>query len=293
MDRSIKIVALFAVAAIVACSVPKANPPKQLELNLDEVNLTWRGEYDSKNHRMHYFEDWAGCGWWFGDDIIKPSGDLKEFDQVVVEVNNITPDSATLYLNIRYTTTNVITSETAPIVNGHTTLRVDLDPKGKSHIHEIYVMSKNSCDLTIKSAILKEATKYGPARELKDKDGFIKASEFNGYSDEALVSFNYYVAGEMTYMNADSGRIEPMNNWGIGYVRSSADLIGDDCPGQRIILKKLGEQSYQCVLGDIRYMLDYKGKDGECGLRWLVWTGGNLTDVHPINVTISEALHNK
>lgn len=291
MNTSVKIVALFAVVAAVACSTPKTNPPKQIELNLDEVNLVWRGEYDSKNHRMHYFEEWSGCGWWFGDDILKSSGDLSEFDQVVVEVNNITPDTAELYLNIRYTTTNIITSETAPIVNGRTTLRVNLDPKGKSHIHEIFVMSKSSCDLTIKKALLKETTKYGAARELKAKDGYIKASEFNGYSDDALVSFNYYVAGEMTYMNADSGHIEPMNNWGIGYVRSSADLTGNDCPGQHIILKKLGEQSYQCALGDIRYMIDYNGRTGMRGLHWKVWPGGNLTDVHIINATISEVAH--
>lgn len=291
MNRAFNIVALFAVAVIaVACSSPKTDNLKRLELSLDGVNLTWRGEYDNQTHRMDYTDEWSGCGWWFGDDIIKPAANFDEYDQLVVEVNNVSPDTVPLYLNIRYTTTSVITSETAPIVKGRSKLRLDLDPKHKSHIHEIYVMSKHPCTLTMKSAMLKEATKYGPPHELKSKDGYIEASEFDGYSDEALISFNYYAGGEMTY-TAESGNVEPMNNWGIGYVRSNADLVEAKCPGLHIILKKIGEQSFQCLLGDIRYMLELKDPYGERGLRWLVWTGGNLTDVHMINATISEAVY--
>ena len=142
--------------------------------------------------------------------------------------------------------------------------------------------------MTIKSAMFKKATKYRSPHELKDNDGFIEASEFDGYSDDALISFNYYAGGEMTYVS-DSGLIETMNNWGIGYVRSSADLIEAVCPGRNIILKTIGEQSFQCLLGDIRYMLDLQDNNGERGICWMVWTGGNVTEVHPINVTICEA----
>lgn len=257
-------------------------------LNLDQANLTWRGEYDSITHHMHYTGDWSGCGWWFGDDSIQPAADFSGYDQLVVSVDSVVGDSVNLYLNARYTTTDLLSSETSPIVNGKTTLRLDLDPNNKSHIYEIYVMSKYPCDLTFKSAMLKKATKYGAPKELKVNDGFIDASEFDGYSDDALISFNYYAGGEMTYVS-DSGLVETMNNWGIGYVRSSADLIEAVCPGRRIILKKIGEQSFQCLLGDIRYMLELQDENGERGLCWMVWTGGNITDVHTINVTICEA----
>ena len=273
------------VALFVACS---SSDNKPYILDPDEANLTWRGEYDTATHHMHYTGEWSGCGWWFGDDKIQPAADFSDYDQLVVSVDSAVGDSLFLYLNARYTKTSVISSGTAPIVNGRATLRLDLDPNGKSNILEVYVMSKYPCDLTIKSAMFKKATKYGAPRELKASDGFIDASEFDGYSDDALVSFNYYAGGEMTHVS-DSGTIEPMNNWGIGYIRSSADLIEAVCPGRRIILKTIGEQSFQCLLGDIRYMLELQDKNGERGLCWMVWTGGNITEVHTINATICEA----
>lgn len=281
---------LLVVLSIVVLCCTSNFKSKRYVLSLDEANLTWRGDYDIATHRMQYIGKWAGCGWWFGDDSIMPAADFSDYDQLVVSVDNIVGDSVNLYLNVRYTNTDVVSSESSPIVKGSATLRVDLDPMGKSHVLEVYVMSKSPCELTLVSGDFRRATRYAEERVLKAQDGFIDASEFDGYSDNALVSFKYYAAGEMTYMDADSGRIAPMNNWGIGYVRSSADLIESVCPGRRIILKKIGEQSYDCRLGDIRYMLDLEDDDGERGLYWMVWTGGNLTDVHMLNATIREAL---
>ncbi|MBO7495930.1 MAG: hypothetical protein J6T98_05210 [Salinivirgaceae bacterium] len=289
MNKSFnKIVLLVSAAVVVSCSAPNKN--SKYELSPDEVNLTWRGQYNNETHRMHYTEDWAGCGWSFGDDSIKPTANFSDYDQLVVSVENITTDTTTIYLNVRYTTSSIITSASAPIVNGQTTLRVDLDPVGKSHVIEAYVMSKHPCDLVVKSAALSKAIQYGDEHELKMYDSFIDASEFDSYSDDALISFNYFADGEMTYVS-DSGTIEPMNNWGIGIVCSSADVIEAVCPGRAIMLKKIGKQSYTCLLGDIRYMLEVKDDDGECGLYWVVWTGGNVTDVHTINATIREAIH--
>lgn len=280
------LLAIMAVS-IVACSSSNRKP---YVLSPDKADLIWRGDYDPATHRMSYTGPWAGCGWWFGDDSIMPAGDFSNYDQLVVSVSNIVGDSVNLYLNVRYTTTDEISSESAPIVNGRTTLRVELDPKNKSHVLEVYVMSKSPCELTLVSAAFRKATRYAEEHELKMHGNFIDASEFEEFSDDALVSFKYFVDGEMTYMDADSGRIAPMNNWGIGVVCSSADISETTCPGRRIILKKLGEQSYDCRLSDIRYLLELEGDDGERGLYWLVWTGGNLTDVHILNVTIREAL---
>lgn len=284
-----KIVYVAFAAVVVACGSSNRNN-KKYELSPDDVNLTWRGVYNNETHRMHYTENWAGCGWSFGDDKVKPAADFSDYDQMIVEIDSITTDTTTIFLNVRYTTSDIITSESAPIVNGKTTIRVDLDPEGKSHVIEAYVMSKRPCDMVVKSASFCKATQYGEEHEIKVNDSFIDASEFDGYSDDALISFNYYAGGEMTYVS-DSGTIEPMNNWGIGIVCSSADVIEAICPGRPIMLKKIGEQSFTCLLGDIRYMLDIKDDDGECGLYWVVWTGGNVTDVHILNATIREALH--
>ena len=277
---------LIIMAALVVGCTPSV---KRHELNLDQANLTWRGDYDPVTHHMSYTGEWAGCGWWFGDDSIKPAADFSEYDQLVVAVDNIVGDSVKLYLNVRYTSTNDISSGTAPIVDGRATMRVDLNPDNKSHVLEIYVMSQSPCELTLGNSYFCEAIKYGKPRELKALGGFIDASEFNGYSDDAMVSFNYSVEGEMTY-DAESGAVEPMNNWGIGKIYSSADIAENVCPGRQIILKQLGEQSFTCLLGDIRYMLDIEGDDGRRGLYWKVWIGGHLTDAQMINATISEAI---
>ena len=271
-------------ALAVACS----SLDNTYELSPDNADLTWRGDYDRANHHMIYTGEWAGCGWWFGDDSLKPAADFSEYDQLIVSVDNVVGDSVNLYLNARYTKTDVISSGTAPVVHGQATLRIDLDSCAKSHVLEVYVMSKSPCELTLKSAMLKKPTKYGKPRELKSEGGFIDASEFNGYSDNALISFNFYAEGDMTYID-ESGNLANMNNWGIGYVRSCADLSESTYPGRSIILKKIGEQSYQCYLGDIRYMLGLKDNSGRYGLCWMVWSGGNLTDVHTINATICEA----
>ena len=284
MNKLLNKITLFAMAAAAACSAPNT----KYELSPDDVNLTWRGDYNKEAHRMHYTENWAGCGWSFGDDKTKPAANFSDYDQLVVSVDGISGDTTTLFLNVRYTTSDIVTSESSPIVNGQTTLRVELDPVGKSHVIEAYVMSKRPCDMVVKSAEFRKAPKYGESHKLKMHDNFIDASEFDGYSDDALVSFNYYAGGEMTFVS-DSGSIEPMNNWVIGLVSSSADVIEATCPGRRIILKQIGEQSFDCLLGDIRHMLELADDDGERGLYWVVWTGGNITDAHIINVTVREA----
>ena len=285
IDKIISKISLLAMAVVaVACNVPgKA----KFELDPNEVNLTWYGEYDHEKHCMHYNENWSGCGWSFGDDSIKPSADFSAYDQLVVVVDSISTDTTTLFLNVRYTTSNIITSMSAPIINKRTTLRVDLDSVEKSHVLEAYVMSKRPCNLIVESATFRKAPQYGEDRELKAHDGFIDASEFEGYSDEALVSFHFFADGEMTFVNG--GEVKPMNNWGIGKIFSSADVNERVCPARQIILKKIGEQSFDCRLGDIRHLIDLERNNNQRGIYWSVWTGGNLTEVRMINATIREA----
>ncbi len=285
-----KIYCLLLLASSIVISCNKQEPKTDsLPMNLDEANLTWRSHYDSIAHKVYYTGEWAGWGWQYGDDSIKPSADFSAYDQLVVTLDSVVCDSTTLFLNARYTNNDVITSSSAPVVDGKSTLRIDLDSVGKSHLLEFYVMSKLPCELVITSVTFKKAIKYGEKHKIKVDDGFIDAKEFESYSDDALISFNYYAEGEMTYVS-DSGTIERMDNWGIGIICSSVDVIEAICPGQRLILKNLGEQSFTCRLGDIKYMLELKDDDGEQGLYWVVWTGGHLTDVHLLDATIQEAI---
>lgn len=285
--KKIKLYSLcLTVIACVACCSRTQEKTKILQLDPDHINLTWRGDYDSTIHKMTYTSNWSGCGWSFNDEK-NEFADLSEFEQVVLTIDSISTDTTTLFLNIIYTDTAVISSTSAPIVNGKTTLRIDLDPVEKSQVKEIYVMSKRPCEITINSAIIRKAPKYREEHELKVNDSFIDASEFDGYSDDALISFNYCAEGEMTFVS-DDGTTVRMNNWGIGIVCASSDVIEAKCPGQRIILKQIGEQSYTCLLGDIRYLLDVEDDDGERGLYWVVWPGGNLTKVYATNATIRE-----
>lgn len=279
-----RILPLAITMAAVACSTPDNS---KFDLLPDDVNLTWRGDYNAETHRMHYTENWSGCGWSFGDDVKKPSADFSAYDQLVVTVDSISTDTTALFLNIRYTTSDVVTTTSSPIIDGRTTLRANLDSVGKSHVLEAYVMSKRPCDLVMKTATFCKATRYGKKRVLKTRDGFIDASQFKGYSDDALVSFNYFVDGLMIHV--DSGIVKPMDNWGIGKICSSADVDENVCHGRQIILKKIGTQSFDCRLGDLRYMIDFDGGNGRRGLYWSVWMGGQLTEVRMINTTIREA----
>lgn len=273
--------------AVYACS--NQSDCNILQMNLDEANLIWRGKYDNSTHRMQYIGDWAGCGWQYGDDSIGKSADFSQFDQLIVTVDSINTDTATLFLNIRYTNFEDLNSTSAPIINGKSTFRIDLDPEGKAHVVEFFIMSKRPCELTLTSVTFRKAIQYGKEHELNVNNTFIAAAEFDGYSDEAIVSFNYCAEGEMTHLS-DSGTIERMDNWGIGIICSVADPDEITLPAQRIILKELGAQTFTCRLGDIRYMIEPKDETGKQGIYWNVWTDGNLTKVYPINATIKDAI---
>lgn len=261
-----------------------------LSLSVDESNLTWHCNYDSVTHRACYTSDWSGCGWTFGDDSIKPSADFSKYDRVEVVVDSVVGDITDLILAVRYTNTDFISSTSVPVVKGKATLRLDLDSVGKSHALEMYIMSKKPCELTLVSATFKKAIEYGELKQLKVTDGFIEASELQQYSDDALLSFHYFTEGEMTFVNDTSGVVEHMDNWEVGILFSAGDVLREFCPSQRIIIKNVGESVYKCRLGDIKYMLDLKDDDGQCGIYWIVWTIGNITNAKIENAFIQEPI---
>lgn len=285
--KNAKLLKLLAIGLIaVSCNTQTEN--NSLTLNLDNAKLLNKSEYDTSTHRVTYLDRWTSWGWDFGSDSTA-TNDFSAFDELTAIIENISTDTTTLYLNVKYASSDVTSSASAPIVNGKVTIRLALDSVAKSNIEQVYVMSKRACEMTVTEITFSKEKQYGPEKEIKVVDSYIDASEFNGYSDDAFVSFNYETKGEMTFVS-DSGTIEVMNNWGIGVICSAVDVIEAICPGQRIMVKTIGKQSFTCHLGDIRYMLDLKDDDGEQGLYWVVWTGGNLTEVNPLNVTIKEVL---
>lgn len=282
---------LFILSAIclIAISCNNQQQPTSHTLNLDNANLLNDSEYDTATHRVTYLNRWTSWGWEFSNDSTGSPKDFSEYDELTAVIENISTDTTTLYLNVKYSSSDVTSSASAPIVNGKVTIRLALDPASKSSIEQVYVMSKRACEMTVKDITFSKEKQYGPEKQIKVVDSYIEASEFDGYSDDAFVSFNYETKGEMTFVS-DSGTIEVMNNWGIGVICSAVDVIEAICPGQRIMVKTIGKQSFTCHLGDIRYMLDLKDDDGEQGLYWVVWTGGNLTEVNPLDVTIKEVI---
>lgn len=286
--KNINLFKLLALC-LIAVSCNSQQEATSYTLNLDKANLLNKSEYDATSHRVTYLDRWTSWGWEFGVDSTKTAEDFSAYDELTAVIDNISTDTTTLYLNVKYSSSDVTSSASAPIVNGKVTIRLALDPASKSSIEQVYVMSKRACEMTVVDITFSKEKQYGPEKQIKVNDSFIDASEFDGYSDDAFVSFNYETVGEMTFVS-DSGTIEVMNNWGIGVICSAVDVIEAICPGQKIMVKKVGKQAFTCHLGDIRYMLDLKDDDGECGLYWVVWTGGNITEVNPLDVTIKEVL---
>lgn len=286
--KNAKLLKLLAIG-LIAVSCSSQTETSCYTLNLDNANLQNKSEYDATTHRVTYLDRWTSWGWEFSNDSTGSPKDFSAYDELTAVIENISTDTTTLYLNVKYASSDVTSSASAPIVNGKVTIRLALDPVSKSSIEQVYVMSKRACDMTVTDITFSKEKQYGPEKQIKVVDSYISASEFEGYSDEAFVSFKYETKGEMTFVS-DSGTVEVMNNWGIGVICSAVDVIEAICPGQRIMVKKIGEQAFTCHLGDIRYMLDLKDDDGEQGLYWVVWTGGNLTEVNPLDVTIKEVL---
>ncbi len=279
---------LFAISFILLLTSCTKEEPKDWMSFEYLAAFGWDSSFDSETNHVKYEASWGGRGWWYGDDNGDGlSADFSDYDRVVVELDNIAGKVGQFNLCVKYSTTEQESRNASTIVDGRATLRVDLDSLYKKNVKNIYVQCDSVGEAVIKRAYLEKHPKYGPSKELVMVNGVVSSDQFEGYSDKARVDFTFTTAGDIMGINEKNELVE-MKGWGVGVICSVADVLGAEVTPYSILLTNLGEETYSCELGDLRYMLTVKDDDGECGLYWTVWTIGNITEAHVIRTTIFE-----
>lgn len=280
----------IAISFVLAvCSCTKEEPKDWMSFEY-LASFGWDSSFDPGTNHVKYNMSWGGRGWWYGDDNGDGlSADLSDYDRVVVELDNVTGKVGQFNLCVTYATTDQQSRNASTIVDGHATLRVDLDSIYKKNVKNIYVQCDSVGEMNIKRAYLEKHPEYGPAIELVMDNGVISSDQFEGYSDKARVDFTFNTIGDIMGIDEKNELVE-MKGWGVGVICSIADVLGAEVTPYSILLTNIGEETYSCELGDLRYMLAVKDDDGECGLFWTVWPIGNITEAHVIRTTISEVV---
>lgn len=259
------------------------------KLDINYLNYGWSSQYDSISHHIEILKPWGAKGWVYGDENDKNTYfDASEYDKVVIDLEGIKGAVSKLNIVVRYTDETAVSRNLSTIVEGATTMRVDLDPAFKDRVKSIFLMCDSACEMNIKRAYYDKAHKYGKAKELHMSDiGIITSDQFDGYSDDALVEMIFESKGNIMGVN-EKGDTLDMTGWEVGIICSAADILGADLPTRGIVLQNIGLQKSSCLLGDIRYLLSLKDDDGECGIFWTVWKTGNITEMNVIGTTIAE-----
>lgn len=276
---------LFPIVSLLMAFTSCEKPER---LQLGDMTFGWNSSYDSTTNVITFNDKWVGHGWWYGDDGQKgTSADFSDYDRVVVEIDSISDGITKIGMSIQYTNTDVSTWVVSPVVDKKMTLRADLDEENKSHIREIYIQSSRVGSVRIADAYLAHKVRYAEPKQLEVVNGFISAEQFDGFSDDAIVEFNYRAEGELTALD-DNGKIMSMDNWSIGIVCSLADIMEAEIPCRYIPVSSVGDVSYRCFMSDIRYMLNLKDDEGLSGLYWNIWRMGNITEAYPVSAEIRE-----
>lgn len=260
------------------------------KLDINNMNHSWLTDYDSISHHINFYSPWGGRGWIYGEeDDSTTFFDASEYDKVVVCLEGIQGPVTKLNLVVMYAGSTSESRDMSTIVDGATTMRVELNPELKSRVKRIFLLCDTLCEMNITNAYYDKAHHYGPAKPLTMSPiGIISADQFDGYSDNALVEMTFESKGNIMGINMYGENVD-MTGWAIGIICSAADILGAELPTRGIVLRNLGVQKYTCLLGDIRYLLSLSDDDGECGIYWTVWKIGGINEVKILGTTIAEA----
>lgn len=249
------------VLAMIACAATSFAMADSLDLPINndtDLSSGWDSSYDGATHTITYASAWSGRGWWLGDT------DYSAYKKVVVEVEATSMNGN---FNIEYA--DGTTASASVYFNpGTTELVYDFDEVGKSHVKQIYIQGGAVGTITIKRAYLTDG-QDDPVWEAEGKSlafdeyGNILASEFNGYTDDAQVTFTYAITGAAGYIN-----------WGIGAVSSLGNAsLKTDLP-----VKNEGENTMSMKFGKLKEYLN-AGPDqyDRYGLNWNLWSFDGCT----------------
>lgn len=276
---TVAVLAVIGCLSFTGCEVPPTRP-------LGFFDYGWNSHFE-QDSCVYFEERFGGCGWMFKDGQ-DTTADFSEYDHVVVVMDNVEPTVTKISINVKYGGTDKTSWYLSPVVNGKAMLSVDLLPEWKDKVEAIQIMGNHPGKAHLAEAELRMPVKYKDPVKLTTTNGLIEAKQFKGFSDDARVDFKYKVIGQdMNFIDEDGNEVSVLN-WSIGIICSYGDIMGAELPPRYISLTELGEQTYSCKLGDIRYMLSQKDDDGKCGIYWNVWCVGNITEARIVSVSISE-----
>ena len=223
----------------------------------DALGSGWNSSYSAATKTITYESEWAGRGWWLG------GVDWSAYKYVVVEIE---PVDFYCQLNIEYGPDgdNKTGSYTEGCDAGTSVIKLALDEALKSQVLQVYLQSSSAGTITIKNAYLTDGSEQPQWEETGksiafDEEGIIKASEFNGYTDDAKVEFVFQCSDPANY-----------SGWGAASVSSIDAETVTPLPAGKFAIK--GETTtVTTTLGELKEALNTRSAWGTYGLYWNIW----------------------
>lgn len=257
---------LLSILAIATVFSAKA----EYEFTLADLGSGWDSSYDAETKTITFDKAWTGRGWWFGEG--ETAGDLSNYEQVVVMV-----ETSTIGAQIVIEYADGTKNSTGGADAGVTKLVCDLDSKGKSSVKQIYIQCKEAGTLTLVRAYCPDVLSYGDPITLEFNEwGQVESKAFNGYSDDAIITFTWTSEGTTGF-----------TGWGAGSLKS---LDGQVDTKFGFSVKEEGTNTFTCLLSDIKEALNSGPNDYDMyGIEWNMWNFDNDKCVNTRkSITIAE-----
>lgn len=274
------VLALLLCLTCFSCSVPTVRP-------LGNVNFGWQSRFSPDSPYVFFEERFGGCGWVF-QDTPDSTADFSGYDHVIVICDSVDAAITKMSVGVKYADTEEVSWALSPVVNGRVIINTSLLPDYTDRVRSIHLMSNRRGGARIVQASLRTPVHYRAPVRLNIENGYISADQFKGFSDSARVEFNFFVDGDNLDFVDENGDSLSILYWSTGVICSYADILGGDLPPRYIPMSGLGNQTYSCYVGDLRYMFSLTDEDGMCGLYWNIWRLGDIRSARIISAYVSE-----
>ncbi len=137
--------------------------------------------------------------------------------------------------------------------------------------------SINKGELLLKKVVVKDKVMYQEAATLEFNEyGQVESKAFEGYSDDAKITFTWNSVGTSSYMG-----------WGVGSLKSLDETVDT---GYGFKISAEGTNTFSCTLADIKEALNAgPSQYGMYGIMWNIWNHGDGKCVNTrVSITIAE-----
>ena len=120
-------------AGLTESEIAAKNEPVSVEpyvLSLDNLGSGWSSSYNASSKTISYDSNWAGRGWWFGND---PGLDFSSYSRIEIKTSAL---ASNCKLIVEYYGAG---NSEAYVNAGSTTMTLDFDANGKKNVKQIYI----------------------------------------------------------------------------------------------------------------------------------------------------------